>query len=193
MQMYFDKGDDKTLARIRELAQTVRDGYAFTASNALSKDRQDMARAILGQVDQYMALFEDIAKNQTELRRTIAELTTPLGNRLYGEMKELTQGAVAENDLALASLGALATEQLLWGRVNGLLYSSTRNPKLEEAAHAQFAAMAETLKKIGAAARTAERREKLQQLLPLAASYSTAFTPICESRFRSKTWWWPPM
>ena len=33
----------------------------------------------------------------------------------------------------------------------------------------------ETLKKIGAAARTAERREKLQQVLPLVASYSAAF------------------
>ncbi|MGV3634069.1 MAG: methyl-accepting chemotaxis protein, partial [Pseudorhodoplanes sp.] len=174
MQMYFDKGDDKVLARIRELAQTVRDGYAFTAANALSKERQDMARVILGQVDQYMALFEEIAKNQIELRRTIAEQTTPLGNRLYDELKQLTQNAVADNDLALASLAALATEQFLWGRVNGLLHNSTRNPKLEEAANAQFAAMAETLKKFGAAAR-AERREKLQQVLPLVASYSATF------------------
>jgi methyl-accepting chemotaxis protein len=175
MQMYFDKGEDRVLTRIRELAQTVREGYAFTASNALSKERQDMARAILGQVDQYMAVFEDIAKNQAELRRTIAESTTPLGNRLYGELKELTQSAVADSDLALVSLAALATEQFLWGRVNGLLHNSTRNPKLEEAANAQFAAMAETLKKFGTAARTAERREKLQQLLPLVASYSAAF------------------
>lgn len=104
MQMYFAKGEEKLLARIRELAQSVRDGYGFAAATALSKERRDMARTILGQVDQYMALFEQIAKNQAQLRRTIADETTPLGNRLYGAMKELTQSAVADNDLATASL-----------------------------------------------------------------------------------------
>jgi methyl-accepting chemotaxis protein len=175
MQMYFEKGEDKILARVRELAQSVRDGYTFVLSNSRSKERQEMARAILGQVDQYIALFEEIAKNQAELRRTIAEQTTPLGNRLHGEMKELMQSAVVENDLTLASLAGLATEQFLWGRVNGLLHNQTRNPKLEEAARAQFAAMAETMKKIAASARTAERREKLQQMAPLIASYNAAF------------------
>jgi methyl-accepting chemotaxis protein len=134
-----------------------------------------MARMILAQVEQYMALFEDIAKNQTALRRTIAEETTPLGNRLHGQMKELMQGAAADNDLALVSLAGVATEQFLWGRVNGLLHNQTRNPKLEEAARAQFAAMGETLQKMAAAARTAERREKLQQMMPLVASYGKAF------------------
>jgi methyl-accepting chemotaxis protein len=175
MQMYFDKGDEKLIGRIRELATSVRDGYTYVQTNSRSPERRAMATAILGQVDQYMALFEQIAKNQNELRRTIGEQTTPLGNRLHGEMKALMQSAVTENDLTLASLAGLATEQFLWGRVNGLLHNQTRNPKLEEAARAQFAAMGETLKKIGAAAKTAERREKLQQMEPLIASYSTAF------------------
>ena len=175
MMMYFDKGEDRILTRVRELAQSVRDGYTFVVENSVSKQRQDMAKAILGQVDEYLALFEDIVKIQTALRRTIADETTPLGNRLHSELKQLMQSAVTENDLMLASLAGLATEQFLWGRVNGLLHNQTRNPKLEEAARAQFAAMGETLKKIGAAARTAERREKLQQMNALVTTYTAAF------------------
>ncbi|MFZ5691877.1 MAG: methyl-accepting chemotaxis protein [Pseudomonadota bacterium] len=175
MQMYFDKGDEKLLTRIRELAESVRGGYGFTAETALSQERRDMARTILAQVDQYMTLFDEIAKNQAALRRTIADETTPLGNRLHGQMKELMQGAIADNDLALVSLAGVATEQFLWGRVNGLLHNQTGNPKLEEAARAQFAAMGETLQRMAATARTPERREKIQQMMPLVASYSKAF------------------
>ena len=175
IQFYFDKSDEKVLARIRELGNGVRSGYAAVLENSDSKEQQALTRKVLEQFDQYVRVFEDAARIQAEQIKTTNEGTIPLGNKLRSELKELMQTAASENDLALASLAGVAMEQFLWGRINGLQHNLYRSPKLEETARAQFVLMADTLKQIGDAARTPERKEKLQQMMKSMAAYTTSF------------------
>jgi len=175
IQFYFDKGDEKSLARARELGKEVRAGYAAVAENSFSKERQEMARNILSQTDQYLRLFEDAVRNQAELNKIISESTIPLGNKLRGDLKDLMQTATAGNEFVFANQLGVATEQFLWGRINGLQHSQSPNPKLEQAARAEFAAMAETLKKVGESAPSLAQREKIQQIATSLAGYMKAF------------------
>ena len=175
IQFYLDKGDEKSLARVRELGKEVRDGYAAVIENSRSKERQDLARNILNQTDQYLRIFEDAVKNQTAWSKIVAESTIPLGNKLRDDLKEVMQAATAGNEFVFANQLGAATEQFLWGRINGLQHNQSGNPKLEEAARAQFAAMAETLKKVGESAPSIAQREKIQQIMASLNAYMTAF------------------
>lgn len=175
IQFYLDKGDEKALVRVRELGKDVRDGFAAVAANSQSKARQDMARNILTQTDQYLRLFEDAVKNQAEWSKLVAESTIPLGNKLRAELKDMMQTATAGNEFVFANQLGVATEQFLWGRINGLQHNQSRNPKLEDAARAQFAGMADTLKKAADSAPSLAQREKIQQLSASLAAYTTAF------------------
>jgi methyl-accepting chemotaxis protein len=175
MQFYIQNSDEKSLARVRELSKEVRNGYDMVAQTAVLAENRDLAKQILAQTDQYMAGFEAIVKNQTEANKTVAGSTIPLGNKLREELKELMQTAAREYDLAAASMAGVAMEQFLWARVNGLQHNQNNNPKLEQAARAEFAALSETFKKMTQAAHTPERKEKMQQLTAALTSYLAAF------------------
>ncbi len=175
IQFYLDKGDERALARVRDLGKEVRAGYAAVVANAASKERQAMAQNILNQTDQYLRMFDDAVKIQAEWNKLVTESTIPLGNKLRDELKDLMQAATAANEFVFANQLGAATEQFLWGRINGLQHNQTRNPKLEEAARAQFSAMAETLKKSGETAPSLAQREKIQQISASLAAYMKAF------------------
>ncbi len=181
IQFYLDKADEKALARVRELGKEVRAGFTVVAETAVTSERRDMARKIVEQTDQYLRLFEDAVKNQTESSKIIAESTIPLGNKLRTELKDLMQAAAAGNEFVFANQLGIATEQFLWGRINGLQHNQTRNPKLEEAARAQFAAMGETLKKVGETAPSLAQREKIQHITASLKAYVAAFEATMKS------------
>ncbi|MDT3687584.1 MAG: methyl-accepting chemotaxis protein [Pseudorhodoplanes sp.] len=175
MQFYIQNSDEKSLARVRELGKEIRSGYDMVAQTALLAENRDLAKQILAQTDQYMAGFEAIVKNQAEANKTVAGSTIPLGNKLRDELKELMQTAAREYDLAAASMAGVAMEQFLWARINGLQHNQSNNPKFEQAARAEFAALSETFKKMTQAAHTPERKEKMQQLTAALTTYLAAF------------------
>jgi methyl-accepting chemotaxis protein len=175
MQFYIHSSDEKSLARVRELSKEVRSGYETVAKGAKLEENRTLAKQVVGQVDQYMAGFDAIVKNQTESNKMVTESTIPLGNKLRNELKDTMQTAEKEYDLAYASQAGVAMEQFLWGRVNGLQHNQRYNPKLEEAARASFAALGDTLKRMEKSAHTPERLERLKQTNAALAGYLTAF------------------
>lgn len=175
MQFYIQSSDEKSLARVRELSKSVRNGYQKVADEARLEEIRNLAKQVVGQVDQYTALFEAIVNNQNENNKTVAEQTIPAGNKLRSELKETMQTAEKEYDLSYAALAGVAMEQFLWGRVNGLQHNQFYNPKLEEAARASFSALGETLKRMEKSAHTPERQEKLNQTVASFNTYIAAF------------------
>jgi len=175
MQFYIQSSDQKSLARVRELSREVRSGYEMVTQSAMVEENRNLAKQVLAQTDQYMATFDAIVKNQTEAGKAVNGSTIPLGNKLRDELKELMQAAAREYDLAAASMAGVAMEHFLWARVNGLQHNQSNNPKLEQAARVEFAALSETFQKMTQAAHTPERQEKLKQLNAALASYLAAF------------------
>jgi methyl-accepting chemotaxis protein len=175
MQFYIQNSDEKSLARVLELGKLVRGGYQKVVTEARQEESRNLAKQVVEQTDQYLAVFDAIVKNQILSNKMVVEQTIPLGNKLRNELKETMQTAEREYDLAYSSLAGVAMEQFLWGRVNGLQHNQRYNPKLEEAARASFAALGETLKKMEKSAHTPQRLEKLKQTNAALAGYLTAF------------------
>jgi methyl-accepting chemotaxis protein len=175
IQFYIQNSDERSLARVRELNNVVRSGYEFVAQNARVQENRDLSKQVVSQLDQYMATFEAIVKNQTEANKTVSGSTIPLGNKVRSELKNLMESATRDYDLSVANMAGVAMEQFLWARVNGLQHNQNPNPKLEQAARAEFAALSETFKKIEKASQTPERQEQMKQLNAALTPYLAAF------------------
>ena len=187
MQFYIQNSDEKALARVRELSKQVRAEYDAVAKNAVVAENRDLAAQIVAQTDKYVATFDAIVKNQSEAGAIVSGSTIPLGNKLRDVLKEVVDTATREYDLSFANLAGTAMEQFLWARVNGLQHNQSNNPKLEEAARAQFAAMAETIKKMGQAAQTPGRQDHVRQLNESLATYLGAFDKTMKLLAERKT------
>jgi len=175
VQFYFQAPDDKILARVRKLSKSVRDGYLDLAEHSTSAERRALAQQVIMELDRYAAIFEQLAKNQTEMARTIAQETIPLGDKLRADLKSLLQTAEAENDIELALSTGSALERFLWARINGLLYTQNKVPQLEETARAQLNALGVSLKQMSESAGTLDRREKVRRMLAAYPAYQAAF------------------
>ncbi len=177
VQFYLQNADDKILARVRELGKMTADEYATVADHSVTPERQQMVQQVLAEIERYRSNFEQIAKNQVEVERTINEETIPLANKLRENMAQLMRPADGE-DPALAIEAGVAMEHFLGARVNALLNNQKRNPKLVEAGRGQLKAMSASLKRMGELAHSPDRQEKVRQALAASAPYLDSFEKV---------------
>jgi methyl-accepting chemotaxis protein len=177
VQFYLQNADEKILARVRELGKMTADEYAQVADHSVTQERRQMVEQVLTEIERYRSNFEQIAKNQVEVDKTINDETIPLANKLRENMMPLMRPVDGE-DPALAVEAGVAMSQLLGARVNALLNNQKRNPKLVEAARGQLKGMVASLKHMAELAHSADRQDKVRQAIAAAAPYVDSFEKV---------------
>ncbi len=176
IQNYIQKPDDVLITRIRELEKSVRDNLATVASTALVAERRDQARSLISLIDGYMKIVDALVKNQKDAIRELNEVSVPLGGKVQTALRELSQTAVAEGDMALAVKVGATMEQFLRARIDALRFVDNKDLKLSDAARTQLAAVSESIKQLGDMVRAGERREKMRETSTVFSQYMSAFT-----------------
>ena len=161
--------------RVRALHGEIGQAVEAVVASMATEDRRAAVRAIGQSVAQFAAGFDQVVARLAERNRAVAEGMTPLAQRAGALLTEVSEAAVADNDLAVATYVSRALEQLALVQLNAQRFLADPQQRLVDAANEQIGNLELALDEVSLQNRNRDRGAKIDQVGQLVPQFRTAF------------------
>jgi len=136
--IYANSGDEKALARIRDLAKTLRDEMKASFESTAHPERKENLRKMQGIFEAYAKNFDHAVELRHKRDELVNERMNPIGAKARTNLTEIIKTAMADKDYEAAAMAGVAQENLMLARLNAVRFLANNDPKLIETAIGQI-------------------------------------------------------
>ena len=173
--IYVGSGDDKAQARVREQAKTLNDLLTQTHARLAVPERQALLKKIQDDLGRYMKNFDVIVTKRAERDHAVNQVMNPLGVQLRTLLTEVVDGALLDEDMAMAALAGVTQERLMQMRISTLLFLLEHDQSMIKRVDELKKDLSISAQALAEVARNPTRQAKVRQFSSTMPKYNAAF------------------
>jgi methyl-accepting chemotaxis protein len=175
VQAYATSGDEKSVARVRELQKLLADDLKAALDATKDLGRKSNIEKMTALFKAYSANFDKMVELRAKRDHLVNEGMNPVAAKAQAELSEFIKGAYDAKEFESAANAGMAQESLMLNRVLALRFLNTADPKLVEE---QAGIVEDFTLRAGALIKATVNPQRLKlakEILELGQKYDAAF------------------
>ena len=172
---FVQNGDDVSEKNVRQLHKVLQDDITNTEKKIAVAEQKVTLRKLLELTDQYASNFDAIVRAVQAHDEAVTEVLEPLGTKLWAQLTEVIEIAIADENTSVAAFAGIAQEKLMLIRLSANRFLLNNDMDHVRAVEGQKEGLSAAMRKLVQETKNPDWEAKVREIADGVPQYFVAF------------------
>ena len=172
---FVQNGDDVSEKNVRQLHKILQEDITNTEKKIAVAEQKVTLRKILDLTDQYANNFDAIVRSVQAHDEAVTEVLEPLGTKLWTQLTEVIEIAIADENTSVAAFAGVAQEKLMLIRLSANRFLLNNDMDHVRAVEGQKEGLSAAMRKLAQETKNPDWEAKVREIADGVPQYFAAF------------------